>query len=181
MPVPPFHILSAGSCWPDQPAQERHQQITTACERILRTLPQWFGIEPALQDYARAAAMLPTWFAEERGVLTGFITLTHHFERSWEIHCMAVETSKRGNGIGRALVAAAISAIADERAAFLSVKTLSPSREDAAYAETRAFYSALGFVPLFELPDYWSAENPCLVVVRRIDPLAPDSKTPTSA
>ena len=33
----------------------------TECEAILRTLPKWFGIEPALRMYARDSATMPTF------------------------------------------------------------------------------------------------------------------------
>ena len=33
------------------------------CERILRTLPQWFGIEHALLEYVQDSERFPTFFA----------------------------------------------------------------------------------------------------------------------
>ncbi len=49
----------------------------------------------------------------------------------------------------------------------LHVKTLAPtlSDPDPGYAATRAFYAAVGFLPLEELPQVWGPENPCLLMV----------------
>jgi hypothetical protein len=33
-------------------------------------------------------------------------------------------------------------------------------------AATRAFYQAVGFLPIEEFPDLWGAENPCLLMLR---------------
>lgn len=44
-------------------------------------------------------------------------------------------------------------------------KTIAPSKIDAAYAESRAFWQAAGFVPLDEHL-LWGPHNPCLVLVK---------------
>jgi len=36
------------------------------------------------------------------------------------------------------------------------------------YARTRAFYRALGFLPLEERTDIWGPENPCLISVKAL-------------
>ena len=53
-----------------------------------------------------------------------------------------------------------------ESFSLLHVKTLAPSHPDPGYAATRAFYAAVGFRPLEELPQVWGPENPCLLMVR---------------
>src|SRR5450631_1699159 len=49
------------------------------CEEILRSLPMWFGIEPALVMYADDSVRLPTFAAVESAKLIGFISLRQHF------------------------------------------------------------------------------------------------------
>ena len=66
---------------------------------------------------------------------------------------------------GRRLVAAAE---ADCRAAgirYLTVRTLAACHPDPCYARTRAFYAAIGFLPLEVLPRLWNADNPCLILL----------------
>jgi hypothetical protein len=46
------------------------------------------------------------------------------------------------------------------------VQTLGPSFENAAYAETRAFYAATGFYPLVELPGHFGEGEAALFLVR---------------
>jgi hypothetical protein len=47
------------------------------------------------------------------------------------------------------------------------VKTLGPSRANAAYAATRRFYEAVGFEPIEEFSDLWE-ENPCLFMIKAL-------------
>jgi len=49
------------------------------------------------------------------------------------------------------------------------VRTLSPRSDDEFYARTRAFYEAVGFVPLLDLPELWDEDNPAMILVRALD------------
>jgi XTP/dITP diphosphohydrolase len=142
------------------------------CESILRALPDWFGIEAALMQFAQEAADLPMLVAVEDGAPIGFITLRQHSACAWEIHAIGVRAERHRRGIGRRLLAEGERLLRGRAAEFLAVKTLSESAESGPYERTRAFYLAMGFRPLMELPTLWSAENPCLVMIK---PLAAPS------
>ena len=140
------------------------------CESILRALPNWFGIEEALLEYVRDVADLPTFTAHRNGEAIGLLSIKQHFEHSAEIHLIAVRPEHHRSSAGRALVDAAERWLLEHTATrFLQVKTLSSSREDASYAATRRFYSALGFVPLEEFPTLWGPRNPCLLLIKTLD------------
>jgi hypothetical protein len=70
--------------------------------------------------------------------------------------------------VGRALVERAAAYARAGGYALLHVKTLAPSDPDSSYAATRAFYAAVGFLPLEELPQVWGPGNPCLLMVRTL-------------
>jgi len=137
-------------------------------EEILRSVPEWFGIESATQRYVGEAAQKPTWIGWVGGRGAGFITLTNHFPgRSGEIHCIAVRSGQHGSGVGRALVEHVEAELRREGARYLQVKTLGPSRPSEAYEKTRRFYEAMGFVPLEEFLTLWPG-NPALQMVKAI-------------
>ena len=69
-------------------------------------------------------------------------------------------------GLGRRLLGKAEEALRADGIRLLQVKTLGPSRPNAAYARTRAFYAALGFLPLEEIVGLWGEDNPCLLLVK---------------
>jgi len=64
--------------------------MQTDAERILRSLPQWFGLEDTLRQYAQDTSLHPTFVATDGNTVRGFNTLRHHFPPSAEIHCLAV-------------------------------------------------------------------------------------------
>lgn len=142
----------------------------TACEHVMRSLPQWFGIESALVRYARDAETLPSFTALVSGEPVGFATIKRHFTHSAELHCIAVHADYRARGIGRALLAACELWLLNEGVHMLHVKTLGPSHASVHFALTRRFYEQAGFIPLEELPNVWE-DNPCLLMAKPLPSL----------
>jgi coenzyme F420-0:L-glutamate ligase/coenzyme F420-1:gamma-L-glutamate ligase len=136
-------------------------------ESILRELPQWFGIEEATQSYIREVAELETFAADDG---SGFVALKRHTPRVAEIHVMGVLPARHRQGVGSALVEAAEAWCAANGVDYLQVKTLGHTKADEGYARTRAFYEAVGFVPLDVLPQLWDSQNPAHVLVKRVAP-----------
>lgn len=124
------------------------EQDPATAERLLRLLPDWFGIESAIADYVAAARHLPTYLARavrDDREPAGILLAARHFPASAEIHLMAVHPDLRRRGIGRALVAALEADLIADQVEFLQVKTLGPAYPDAGYEQTRRFYAAVGF------------------------------------
>ena len=133
------------------------------CERVLRDLPDWFGIEEATSAYIRDVAALPTFAVGDDALLA----LKLHTTRAAEVYVMGVRRARHGQGLGTALIAAAEEHLRARSVEYLQVKTLGPSNPDGGYARTRAFYESRGFVPLEELHGLWE-DNPCLLLVKRL-------------
>jgi coenzyme F420-0:L-glutamate ligase/coenzyme F420-1:gamma-L-glutamate ligase len=136
-------------------------------ESILRALPEWFGIENATQAYIREVAELETLAADDG---SGFLSIKQHTPRAAEIYVMGVLPAHHGQGVGRALVAAAEAWCVGNGVEYLQVKTLAGADPDENYARTRAFYEAVGFVPLEIFPELWDPRNPALLLVKRVAP-----------
>jgi GNAT superfamily N-acetyltransferase len=136
------------------------------CEELLRGLPDWFGIEASIVEYRRTVEELPTFVAEFDGEAAGLLALTPTSPAALELHVVAVRREHHRRGIGRALVERAATYAREEGFSLLHVKTLGPEIEDEGYAGTRAFYEAVGFMPLEVIPAVWGPENPCLIMVR---------------
>ncbi len=142
--------------------------IERDCELVLRSLPDWFGIESSLLEYVRDSSRFPTFAMGDSDRVIGFLTLRQHFAKSWELHCIAVHRDHRGSGVGRCLVAHAESWLIERDAEFLQVKTIAESSPSPEYQQTRAFYERLGFTPLEVFPELWSPRNPCLQLIKRL-------------
>jgi GNAT superfamily N-acetyltransferase len=143
---------------------ESADERSRLCERVLRDLPEWFGIEDATSAYIRDVADLPTFGVDGDAILS----LKLHTPRAAEVYVMGVRRARHGQGLGSALLHAAEEYLRARGFEYLQVKTLGPSDPDAGYSRTRAFYEARGgFVPLEELHELWE-HNPCLLMVKRL-------------
>ena len=136
----------------------------------MRALPEWFGIESATQMYIDGAGRMETIVATIDSDPVGFLTIERHFPETAEIYCIGVLSEHHSTGIGRRLLEAAERYLAEDGARFLQVKTLAPERESPEYAKTRAFYDAVGFKPFEVFPQLWGPDNPCLVLVKTLEP-----------
>jgi ribosomal protein S18 acetylase RimI-like enzyme len=139
-----------------------------ACVPILRSLPEWFGIEESIINYSSEIDQSPTFLAIESEQVIGFLSLKQHNPYSAEILVMGILPEAHRRGIGRALIHEAQGWLRKQDVEYLQVKTLGPSNSDANYAKTRAFYLKMGFRPLEEFNQIWDENNPCLVLVKRI-------------
>jgi GNAT superfamily N-acetyltransferase len=154
------------------------EQDPATVERLLRSLPDWFGMPAANAEYVAAADELPTYLARPaqnaeggHGDPVGVLLARRHFAEAAEIHLLAVEPSLHRNGVGRALVAAFEADLLADGCKVLQVKTLGPSRPHAGYERTRRFYRSVGFWPLEEV-ELWDGDNPCLIMVKELAPMS---------
>ena len=136
------------------------------CERILRALPDWFGIEQAIVDYARDVQVMRMFGISDGSEIVGFAALNIHNQWTAEIHVMGILADYHRRGLGRKLVDHCEAFLTKGGFRFLTVKTLGPSRESAEYEKTRLFYENLGFLPLEEFKTLWDESNPCLFMVK---------------
>jgi GNAT superfamily N-acetyltransferase len=141
-------------------------RLESQCEAVLRSLPQWFGIEEALRMYVADTARLPTFALSEGDAVVAFMSLMQHFPESWEIHCVAVHSNARNRGHGTALLKHTEQWLAGQGVKYLQVKTVAHTSKSLAYAETREFYLAKGFTPLEIFPLLWAPHNPALQLIK---------------
>ena len=138
------------------------------CESILRSLPLWFGLEYAIVNYIKEVKTMDTWVAYDNDAPIGFMSINKHFDQSAEIHVMGILSEYHRKGIGHALLNSAEIDLRETGVKFLTVKTLSESRENKEYAQTRKFYLKIGFTPLEEFKTLWDEFNPCLFMVKAL-------------
>ena len=134
----------------------------------MRALPQLFGLEEPLLAYVEAARELPTLIASDGGQEVGFLTLKPHTPDAAEILAMGVLPDRHRRGLGRRLVEQASALTTSQGGRLPQVKTLGPSHPNRNYARTRAFYLALGFIPLEETTAFWDEDNPCLIMLKAL-------------
>ncbi len=149
---------------------KRDGQVPDDVARLLATVPEWFGLPESNAGYIDAARTKETWTVRDgAGVVVGVAVIDRHFPEATEIHLIVVGRAHHGSGVGTALMRAIERDAQGRGARLIEVKTLGPSRDDVGYARTRHFYSKLGFLPVEEI-DIWGPEQPCLIMVKPLDP-----------
>lgn len=138
------------------------------CEKILRKLPEWFGIEDAVVKYGKEIDILPTFLIRKNQALIGFITIKEHFATAAELFVLGILPEFHNQGIGQSSIHKVEQYCREKGICFLQVKTLGPNRECAAYEKTRRFYLKMGFHPLEEFSELWGPSNPCLLMVKKV-------------
>jgi len=146
--------IVAGRQWPQE------------LDQLMRDLPDWFGIESSIVSYVDAARTLPTAAALRNDEFVGGCVVRPHTPRAAEIELLAVSPALHRQGIGRQLVDAVEADLGNQGIELLQVKTSGPSGGSEEYERTRAFYEAIGFIPLEERTDIWGPGNPCLILVK---------------
>lgn len=139
-----------------------------ACNTILAQLPDWFGPRNSYQVYLDDLQNRPVFGVVANGEVVGIMAMTKTSTASADIHLIAVRPDHHGQGIGHALIGRAATFARNEGAVFLTVKTLGPSRSNAAYAKTIGFYERQGFLPVEEFADFWGDGYPMLLMCQKV-------------
>lgn len=120
-----------------------------------------------MQLYANEAETGHNFVAVADNALLGFVTVREHNAFSLELSCIAVLPEWHRSRLGTRLCTAAEAWWAKRGGKLLQVKTLAPSDPDPYYAQTRAFYDALGFLPVEEFASLWPG-SPCLLLIKPV-------------
>jgi ribosomal protein S18 acetylase RimI-like enzyme len=171
MPLPDCAALHPGYeiNMTDAHIEEITSGKASICKDILAELPEWFGIPEATAAYVRDVEALQMFacMIEDRAV--GFIALKVHSPFVAEAYVLGVRRQCHRMGVGRALFAYAEGKLRERRFVYLTVKTVAPVEPpNKAYAATRRFYEAIGFLPVEVFPTLWGAHNPCLLMIKSL-------------
>ena len=135
-------------------------------KEVLMDLPEWFGIESAIDEYVEKSSEYPLWVAREEDTILGFISLKQTAQKVGEIYCMGIKKNWHNQGIGTQLMTE-LEAYAKEKYEFLQVKTVEEGRYKE-YDQTIRFYKSIGFTEFEIFPTLWDEWNPCLVMIKSL-------------
>jgi len=137
-------------------------------EKILRQLPEWFGIEESLLEYIENVKQKMFYAAYDGENVVGFICIKYHNQYTADIHLIGMLKQYHRRGIGKELVAVAEKKLVENGYKMFMVKTLGESADYEFYNRTREFYRSVGFYPLEEFKEIWDEENPCLIMAKSL-------------
>ena len=146
---------------------ENHQKVNYG-EQILRTLPEWFGIEESLLDYVNSLPKYPFFAAFKNQKCIGFFSGKIHHGRTGEIYVCGIDPKHQGVGVGTALYQILEAYCKDKGCGEMAVLTLDEAHPDKNYAMTRKFYQSLGFEAFYTSTEIWGEDHPCLIMKKEI-------------
>ena len=138
------------------------------CKIVLRSLPDWFGIEESTVAYINKSQELPMIVATEGNRPVGFISLKKHSPFTSEVYVMGIIPQYHRHGIGKMLLVEAEKFLLKIGVEFLQVKTVSSDRECSFYKKTRLFYQSFGFKEVEIFPTLWNESNPCQLLIKNV-------------
>lgn len=144
------------------------QLKSAIADKILRQLPDWFGIEESTVNYINNVRKTVFLAAYDSNKLIGFISIKFNNKYTAEIYVIGVLKEYHNKGAGKELLYEAEKLIKESECKFLMVKTLGESHPDVHYKNTRKFYAGTGFYPLEEIKEIWGEQNPCLLMVKNL-------------
>lgn len=146
-----------------------HDTDAASILMLAKTLGKWFN-EEGLAHMSRDLTSHGGFVAVRGERLLGFITWAPLGGELANLSWMGVAENLRRSGIGRALLAALVSHLRSCGYRTLEVSTVADSMDYAPYADTRAFYRAMGFVDHRIDKDYFrSADGPYDRLLLRLD------------
>lgn len=131
---------------------------------VLESLPEWFGIPEAREQYIRESADEIMLASVEDGLPNGFLCLKETGKDTVELAVMGVLKGCHRKGIGRELFEHAKQIAVEKGYSFLQVKTVQMGRYEE-YDNTNRFYLSLGFKEFEVIPTLWDEWNPCQIYV----------------
>ena len=134
---------------------------------ILESLPDWFGIPEATEEYIADSKGRPFFCAYADDVPVGFLYLKETGRHTVELAVMGVLKDFHRQGVGRKLFAEAMNEAKRIGYSFIQVKTVQMGRYDI-YDDTNRFYLSLGFKELEVFPTLWDEFNPCQIYIMAI-------------
>ena len=104
--------------------------------------------------------------AEDNGEVAGYICYgeTPCTVGTWDIYWIAVDRSRRGKGLGKALSETAETAIKQARGRLIFIETSSTPL----YENTRQFYLARGYEVIARIPDFYMPGDDKLILQKKL-------------
>ena len=138
-------------------------------EKILRQLPEWFGLEASILEYIQNVKKKLFFAVYDGEMAVGFICISYHNVFTAELYLTGILKKYHRKGIGKELVAIAEKKLVEKGFIMFMVKTLGESVDCEEYNRTRYFYRSVGFYPLEEFTQIWDEENPCLIMAKSLN------------
>lgn len=137
------------------------------CRNILNQLPEWFGKNDGITQYAKESKVSHLWVAIENDEPIGFIMLKETSPYTVEISVMGVLKEYQRKGIGAELFKSLYDFAKNSNYEFIQVKTVKAGKY-VSYDITNSFYKKIGFREFECIENLWDKDNPCQIYIMSV-------------
>ncbi|MFW5794720.1 MAG: GNAT family N-acetyltransferase [Bacillota bacterium] len=137
-------------------------------EKVLRDLPDWFGIEEATKEYIDKVRKYPFIACYINDLAVGFYSLREENKNVLDMYVLGVLKKHHQKGVGKALQIYAENYARDKGYKYLMVLTLAKKANNSSYLATRKFYLKMGYIDFYQNDDIFSPEDPCQIMLKTL-------------
>lgn len=136
--------------------------------KILKDLPEWFGIEESTLEYIRNVHNYPFVAAYINDEAVGFYSIREENSTVLDMYVLGVMKEYHNKGIGKKLQEFVDDYARAKSYEFLIVLTLAEKAQNKEYLQTREFYLKRGFIDLYQNDDIFDENNPCQIMLKKL-------------
>jgi GNAT superfamily N-acetyltransferase len=144
----------------------QEKQVVT--EEVLRDLPEWFGIEEAINKYIHGVKDKVFFAAFDKDNPIGFYCIRKENDQVLDMYVLGIKRSHHRLGIGKALQSHVEDYAKSKGYHYLMVLTLAKKAYDEAYLKTRKFYLDMGFIDFYQNDEIFDKDNPCQIMMKKL-------------
>ncbi|MCK5130514.1 MAG: GNAT family N-acetyltransferase [Clostridiales bacterium] len=137
-------------------------------DNILRSLPEWFGVESSTKEYVNGLNNKTFFAAKKKDEYLGFFAIDEINTDVANLYVLGLKKEFLHQGMGTKIYAEVEKHLKDHHFKYVTVYTVSSKSADTNYAKTRSFYFKLGFSEVYENSGIWDKNNPFLLMIKYI-------------
>ncbi|KFZ27616.1 MAG: Acetyltransferase (GNAT) family protein [Candidatus Izimaplasma bacterium HR2] len=141
------------------------QEIT---RKVLRDLPEWFGIEESTKEYIDKVVNYPFIAAHIKGEVAGFYSLREENKDTLDMYVLGVLKKYHNKGVGTKLQEYVNDYAKVKKYKYMMVITLAKKANNYEYSLTRKFYLKMGFVDFYQNDDIFDSHNPAQILIKEV-------------
>ncbi len=141
------------------------QEIT---RKVLRDLPEWFGIEESTKEYIDKVVNYPFIAAYIKGEVAGFYSLREENKDTLDMYVLGVLKKYHNKGVGTKLQEYVNDYAKVKKYKYMMVITLAEKSNNYEYSLTRKFYLKMGFVDFYQNDDIFDSNNPAQILIKEV-------------
>lgn len=136
--------------------------------KILRDLPEWFGIDESTKEYIEKVAQYTFIAAYVDNEVAGFYSLRRENKDTLDMYVLGVLKKYHNTGIGTRLQEYVNDYAMLKKYTYMMVITLAEKANNFEYSLTRKFYLKMGFRDFYQNDKIFDSYNPAQILIKEV-------------